>query len=117
MKNKIITFAQLHILFMAYSIGGIFSKFAAASETLSLRFCFFYGLVLLDLAVYAVFWQQVIKKMPLVTAYANKAVTVLWGMAWGVLVFGEHISVWNGLGAVVIMAGIYLVITDKEMGH
>ena len=44
----------------------------------------------LALVVYAVGWQQVIKHLPLTTAYANKAVTVVWGILLGLAaVWGE----------------------------
>ena len=71
-------------------------------------FFFFYGLVIVILGVYALAWQQVIKRMPLTTAYANKAVTVVWGMVWGMLLFGESITPQKVLGAAVIVAGVVL---------
>ena len=39
--------------------------------------------MLLALVTYAAGWQQVIKHLPLTTAYANKAVTVVWGILAG----------------------------------
>ena len=60
------------------------------------------------LGVYALAWQQVIKRMPLTTAYANKAVTVVWGMVWGMILFGESITPQKVLGAAVIVAGVVL---------
>ena len=104
----------LHLLLMVYSLGAIFSKLAGQHEVFSLQFFLFYGLVLLDLAIYAVMWQQILKKMPLVTAYANKAVTVIWGLIWGILVFGETITVRKIIGAAIIIAGIVLVVKADE---
>lgn len=50
------------------------------------------------------------------TAYANKAVTVLWGLIWGLLFFGETITLQKILGAVIIACGIVLVVrSDDEM--
>lgn len=87
---------------------------AGKSEFLSIRFFFFYGLVLINLFVYAIVWQQILKKLPLVTAFANKAVTVIWGMLWGMLIFKEKITGWNVLGAAIIMIGIFLVVNADE---
>lgn len=87
---------------------------AGKSEFLSIRFFFFYGLVLMNLFVYAIVWQQILKKLPLVTAFANKAVTVIWGMLWGMLIFKEKITGWNVLGAAIIMVGIFLVVNADE---
>lgn len=52
--------------------------------------------------------------MPLTIAYANKPVTLIWGIIWGRLIFGEKIT-WNMLvGACVIFLGIYFVTTQEE---
>lgn len=56
------TYGFLHLLFLIYSLGGICSKLAAQSEFLSPRFILLYGAVLLDMAVYALLWQQLLKK-------------------------------------------------------
>lgn len=77
---------------------------------MSPKFILFYSLVLLDLAVYAIVWQQVLKKLPLVSAYANKAVTVIWGLIWGMVIFKESLTIWNVIGAIVIIIGIYIVV-------
>ena len=104
----------LHVLLAVYSMSGIASKYAARQEFLSLPFCLSYGVVVLILFFYAVFWQQIIKNLPLITAYANKAVTVVWGIVWGVLFFEENLSFWKITGAVVIMAGVYIVALSEE---
>lgn len=43
----------------------------------------FYGFSLMVMGVYALCWKQIIKKLPLMIAYANKAVVVLGGLLWG----------------------------------
>ena len=110
--RKLPVFLLLHGLLLIYSLGSLCSKWAAQSEFLSFRFFLLYGLVLLSLAVYALGWQQILKRLPLVTAYANKAVTVIWGLVWGLLFFGETITLQKALGAVVIIAGILLVVRE-----
>lgn len=111
-KQRLWVFLLLHGLLLVYSLGSLCSKWAAQSEFLSFRFFLFYGLVLLSLAVYALGWQQVLKRIPLVTAYANKAAIVVWGMLWGLLFFGEAITLRKIVGAAVIMAGIVLVVRE-----
>ena len=60
-------------------------------------------------------WQQVIKHLPLTTAYANKAVTVVWGILLGMAVFGEAVTPRQVVGAVIIIAGIVLFVrADNE---
>lgn len=107
-------FLMLHVLLAVYSMSGIASKYAAKQEFLSVTFCVLYGIVVLILFLYAIFWQQIIKKISLIMAYANKAVTVVWGIVWGALFFGEQISFGKIIGAVVTVAGVYIVISSGE---
>lgn len=98
----------LHALMLLYSLSPVCSKLAGRQPFLSLPFCIFYGLVIAILGVYAFVWQQIIKRMPLTTAYANKAITVVWGLVWGMLLFGETLTPQKILGAAVIVAGVVL---------
>lgn len=114
-NNNLQTFLILHGLLLFISLGGVCSKLAAQSEWLSPRFFLLYGAVLLNLAIYALAWQQILKRIPLVTAYANKAVTVIWGLIWGFIFFGEVISVQKIAGSIIIILGIVMVV--KEDGE
>lgn len=108
MMNKKKYFIYLHILLVLYSLSAVFSKLASVEPFLSLKFCVFYGLVLFLLALYALCWQQIIKHLPLTVAYANKAITVVWGIIWGLLIFGEKLTPGKVLGAVFVICGIVL---------
>ena len=112
--TKIQTYILLHLVLFVYSLGSICSKYAGQAELFSQRFFLFYGLVLLDLAVYALMWQQILKKLPLITAYANKAVIIIWGLVLGMLVFKETITFQQIIGAVIIMAGVIMVVKADE---
>ena len=108
----------LHVLLGVYSLGGVFSKTAAQSELFSRTFGVCYAMVLILLVVYALGWQQAIKRMPLSTAFANKAITVVWGIFWGFIFFGEQITVGKIIGALVIISGIVLLaFTEKADSH
>ena len=117
-KERVKTVFALHMLLMIYSMGGICSKMAAGVPFLSLQFCFYYGMILLLLAFYAVGWQQIIKRLPLTTAFANKAVTVVWGMVWGLLFFHESITIGKVIGAVLVIIGVVVYsYADREDEH
>ena len=103
----------LHLLLAVNSVSTVFSKLAADAEFLSWQFVLYYGMVLAILAVYALGWQQVIKRMPLTTAYANKAVTIVWGIVYGMILFGETVTPLMLLGALVIVAGIVLYAQEE----
>lgn len=101
-------FFALHVLLAFFSASGILSKLAAGYPFMSLGFILCYGGMVCVLGVYAIGWQQVIKRMPLTTAYANRAVTVVWGIVWGAVLFGEAITWQKALGAFVVLAGVAL---------
>ena len=107
-------FLLLHISLLFSSLSGVCSKLAAGQKFVSLRFFFYYGLVLVIMFGYAVIWQQILKRMPLTVAYSNKPISLIWGMVWGALIFKERITWKMILGAAIIFAGIYLVVTDDE---
>jgi len=114
MQPSIKDYLALHALILFSSLGGVCSKFAAQQAPFSALFIMFYGLLLFILAVYAFFWQQIIKKMTLTTAYLNKAVTVVWGIFWGVVFFHEQLTLKMMLGACVVLIGIILVVLSDE---
>lgn len=113
-ENKILLFFLLQLLLFFNSLSGILSKLASGEEFLSLRFCLCYGGMIAILGIYAIAWQQIIKHMPLTTAFCNKAVSIVWGILWGVLIFKEAIK-WNMiLGAVIVIVGVIIVVTADE---
>ena len=111
--GKIKNFIFLHLILIMYSCSSIISKLASKQEFMSLEFIMLYGTVLVILFLYAILWQQVIKKMYITVAYANKAVTVIWGIIWGALIFNENISAANIIGAIIIIAGVIIMIDER----
>ena len=83
----------------------------------SIEFIFWFGLVFVIMFGYAIIWQQILKRMPLTVAYANRPVTLIWGIIWGALIFGEKVT-WNIIAcSPIIFAGIYLLKgEDSEKG-
>lgn len=115
MKSNFKRYVLLHILLLVFSLSSVCSKLAAGEELMSFRFIVLYGMVILLLGIYAIFWQQIIKNMPLTAAYANRAVTVFWGMVWGLIIFKEKITPGKAAGAALVIAGIILfALSDKE---
>ena len=117
MNKKTKTILALNILLMFFSLGGIFSKLASKQPFLSLKFILCYGALLLIMFVYAIGWQQIIKRLPLTMAYANRAVTIVWGIIWGLLFFNEKLNVGKIIGAVIVIAGVLLYVTESDEGE
>lgn len=84
---------------------------------MSFRFCLYYGCIILLLGIYAVGWQQIIKHLPLTTAFANKAVTVVWGIIWGCAFFHEMITPGKVIGAVLVIMGVVLYAYADSMNE
>ena len=99
---------------LLYSISNIFSKFAAREDFMSIEFLLLYALSLFVMFVYAILWQQILKRVDMVVAYSNRLVAMVWGVVWGVVIFGETISLNNIIGTVVILIGLYLMVSDNE---
>lgn len=61
------------------------------------------------LGVYACLWQQVLKHIPLTTAFMFKSVTVIYGVLFAHILFMEEITNNNIVGAAMIVAGIVVL--------
>lgn len=77
--SKIKDYIQLHLNILLFSLTSVFSKFASIQYNRhGLRSPMLYVFLFLMIAncgIYAIAWQQVIKKFSLSTAYANKVYT------------------------------------------
>lgn len=104
---------MLQAVFLIYSISSVVSKFASGRELLSMGFLVLYGLDVLVLGLYALLWQQVIKRFELSVAYANKAVTLLWALVWGIFIFQEQITLWKVGGILLVMTGIFILNSEE----
>ena len=112
--KKIGNIIFLHSIIFLYALSSVCAKFASRMEFFSLRWMLLYGLQIFILGVYAILWQQVLKRMKLNFAYANKSLTLVWGMLFGLFIFKEGISLFNILGAAVVLAGVIIMVTDKK---
>lgn len=106
--GKARAFVALHAMLVLYSFSGICAKLAGGFDFLSLGFVGCYAGMIAVLGAYAIGWQQVIKRLPLTLAYANRAVTVVWGLVWGILLFGEQLNPLKVGGCLVVLAGVAL---------
>ena len=108
------TFAVLHFILLLYSFVGVFMKLAFQNEMFSFNFFLFAGLAVLFLGIYAIIWQQVLKKLPLTVAFTNKAICIVWGMLWGALFLGDQITWYKILGSLIVFPGVVLVVSSNE---
>ena len=109
-KNIII----LQVIILIYTLSTVTAKFASNEEFLSLKFILFYGLEIFILGVYAILWQQIIKKFEISVAYANRAMSLLWSIVWAIVFFGEQITIKNVIGVIIVIIGTIIVNSEDE---
>ncbi|MBO6108599.1 MAG: EamA family transporter [Eubacterium sp.] len=110
-KTKAAAYITLYINFIVYSLASVCAKYAAISEDKLMSVVFIGGEIAL-LGIYAIIWQQVLKKIPLGVAMSSKGITIIYGLVFAVILFGEQITVTNIVGALIVVAGICLVAQD-----
>ncbi len=93
---------------MLYASTSLFSKYAAQQEFLSFAYCIGLASAVGVMGLYAICWQQVLKRIELSTAYMFKGTSLIFVMLLAFVVFGEAITTMNILGACVIIVGIVL---------
>ena len=113
-SQNLLSFLFMHIAFLVYTLYPLLGKFATRYEMFSFQFVALYCVVFAILFLYAILWQQVLKRIPLTTAIANKSITIVWGMIFGLLLFGEGISLKMLIGVALILSGILILSTEKE---
>lgn len=114
MKRKI-TLKDILILqavVMVYSFAGVIGKIAAGQATVG--FLLLYGVEIVVLGIYALLWQQMIRKFELSVAYANRAVALVWALLWAALFFQEQLTPKKIAGVAFVVAGAAIVNGGKE---
>ena len=104
-------YVLLYGAFFVYSFVAICSKVAAGQSSPIMIFAFL-GLEIVFLGIYALIWQQALKSFPLVTAMSSKGFVLILNMIWSAVLFHESINMFNVLGAVAIIIGIWVVAGD-----
>lgn len=112
--NKLKNVLMLQGVIVLYSVSSVMSKEASGSGGDILRFLFFFGMEFVMLGVYAILWQQMIKRFELSVAYANRSMAVVWSMVWAVVFFHDTITIQNILGVLLVVIGTWILNTGTE---
>ena len=97
-----------------YTLSGVAGKYASSYPIVSLSFILLYGTEIFILCVYAVFWQQIIKKFDLSVAYANRSLALFWSMFWASILFKERVSIQNMVGVAIVVVGTIIVSGERN---
>lgn len=115
--NNRITIKNILILqavVLVYTFSSVVAKYASGAELFSFSFFLFYGMEIAILGVYAILWQQMIKRFDLSVAYANRAMAILWSALWAIILFGESLGIKQILGIMLVVLGTVIVNTDNQ---
>lgn len=93
---------------LVYACTSIFTKMASRQKMLSWPYLLWIAGAIGVMGVYAILWQQVIKRMPLSTAYMFKGTSLIFILLISWLMLGEAITINNVIGSVIIILGIAL---------
>ena len=116
MKKKIRWFdiLILQAVIVIYTLSSVVAKYATDKELFSFNFFLFYGLEVFILGIYALLWQQMIKKFDLSIAYANRAMALLWSALWAIILFHDSLSGKQVLGIIFVILGTIVVNLNKK---
>ncbi len=91
-----------------YACTSICTKMASTQAALSPRWIAWIIGAAGVMGLYALCWQQVLKRTNLSTAYMFKGTSLIFILLISALLFGETITVKNVIGSAIIIAGIAL---------
>ncbi len=117
-SSRLLALVVIQVAVVIYSFAGVAGKLASANAFLSWPFILLYGLEMVCLGVYAILWQQIIKRFELSIAYVNRAMSIAWSLIWSATIFKERITVQNIIGILIVVCGVALVnTTGKQAEH
>ena len=108
MKGKLPIYCALLGANLVYACESVFVKLASAQEQFSLKYFLFLACAVCVLGIYAIVWQQIIKRIPIAEAYMFKGTALIFVLLISALFLGEGITLFNVLGAAMIVSGIFL---------
>ena len=101
---------------LLYALTSVFTRTAANYDFLSIQYILLLIGAVFVLFLYAISWQQIIKRMPISEAYMFKGTSIVFVLLLSALLFGEDITLQNAIGSVIIILGIALFAkSDKEV--
>ena len=109
LKNTVFDIFLMYVSFFVYSLSSIFSKIASKQDFLSMKYILCFAVIILILGIYAVLWQQILKKIELSVAMANKPIVLVLTLIWAKLFFNEEISIKVLIGIFLIFSGIVII--------
>ncbi|MBQ0118554.1 MAG: EamA family transporter [Bacteroidales bacterium] len=106
--NNYLKYGSLIGINLLYACVTIFTKYASQQEMMSINYLLGLGGAVVVMGIYAILWQQVLKRIELSTAYMFKGTSLVFVLLLAALLFDESITWTNIVGAMIIISGIAL---------
>lgn len=106
--TKFATYSSLVGINLLYACVTIFTKYASQHSFMSAKYLLGLCGAVGVMGMYAVCWQQILRRVELSTAYMFKGTSLVFVMLLAFALFGEQITPHNIIGAGVIILGIVL---------
>ncbi len=110
-------FMKIQIANIIFSLASVVTKFVSVvwqeQGIFNIKFVSGVALYVVLLGIYAVFWQRIMKKIDLSSAYLCKGMVIFWSLLWAYLLLNENITGLNLIGTILIFVGTTVVMKNE----
>lgn len=110
-SSKLKKYSLVYCAILIYTVASMMARMAAKQDTYFMS-AVFMMLEVFCLGIYALLWQQVLKIFQLSIAMANKGTNVILTLLFAFFIFDEKITLYNIIGALLVMVGVGMVSAD-----
>mgnify|MGYP003452413695 FL=1 len=104
--NKTVQYISLVLVYLFYAGISVIMKYTGLQQPLTIEWCVGFVLLVVTLGVYAIAWQQILKRIELGVAYMFKGLSLFFIMLLLALCYGEPITPMKLLSTGIIVMGI-----------
>lgn len=108
MGKGVLKYLSLVAINLIYACTSLCTRYASQQDFMSWKYLCGFSCAIGVMGVYAILWQQVLKRISLSMAYMFKGTSLVFVMILAALLFGEPITWMNIIGAVIIILGVAL---------
>lgn len=112
--NKTIQYIVLILVYLFYAGISVIMKYTGLQQPLSFEWCVGFVLLVGTLGVYAIAWQQILKRIELGVAYMFKGLSLFFIMLLLAICYDEPITPMKLVATGIIMVGIALYAKSNE---
>lgn len=113
--NTITKYSVLVGVNAIYACEAVCNKYASMYAFMSMQYILGIAAAVVVLGIYAIAWQQILKRIPLTDAYMFKGTSLVFVLLFSVLILHESITWTNLLGVGIIIVGtIFYADADRK---